>query len=252
MQEENVIKREENILSFADVFAVIKKRIVIFLAVIAVFAAVGAVYSYFFMATEYTATASLSVKVESEFGEPTKIIKGPDGKEYTVIDNSKNEAEKNALSYAATIASNALAFFNSNNDVVYLGAKEKYDKNYLEPEAKPVKLDSVKKGLSCSSQSSQIFLSYKSTIKNPEKMLGCIIDSFLETINAKDGDKAVFEVYSGRITVLSEPLLQEAPGRFNRVVKYTLVFFVAGVVVSLCVAVIIALSKASKQRAEKK
>ena len=27
-------------------------------------------------------------------------------------------------------------------------------------------------------------------------MLRCIIDSFLETINEKDGDKAVFEVYA--------------------------------------------------------
>lgn len=251
MQEENVIKKEENVLSFADVFAVIKKKLVLFLAIVAVMAAIGAVYSYFFMANEYTATASLSVKVETEFGEPTKVVKGPDGKEYTVIDNSKIKAEEAALSYASTIASNALSFFNTNNDVVYLAAQEKYNKNHLEANSKPIKLSVIRKGLSCSSQSSQIFLVFKSTMKNPEKMLQCIIDSFLETIDEKDGDKAVFEVYADRITVLSEPLLQEGQGRFGRVVKYTLVFFVAGVVVSLCVAVLIALSDANKKRIDK-
>lgn len=252
MQEENVIKKEENVLSFADVFSVIKKKLVIFLAIIAVMSAIGAVYSYFFMPNEYTATASLSVKIESEYGEPSKVIKGSDGKEYTVIDNSKTKADEAALSYAATIAQNVLAFFNANNDVVYTSAKKKYNKNYLEADAKPVKLSTVQKGLTYSSQSSQIFLSYKSTVKNPEKMLQCIIDSFLETVNEKDGDKPVFEVYSDRITVLSEPLLQEAQGRFGRVVKYTLIFFVAGVVVSLCVAVLIALSDGGKKRTDKK
>ena len=251
MQEENVIKKEENVISFADVFAVIKKKFVLFIAIVVAMSALGAVYSYFFMATEYTATASLSVKVETEYGEPSKIIEGPDGKKYTIIDASKNSAEEAALSYATTIAHNALAFFNTNNDVVYVAAMEKYNKNYLEAAAKPVKLSVIRKGLSCSSQSSQIFLAFKSTVNNPEKMLQCIIDSFLETVNEKDGEKAVFEVYADRISVLSEPLLQEPQGRFSRVVKYTLVFFVAGVAVSLCVAVLIALSAANKKHANK-
>ncbi len=251
MQEENVIKKEENVISFADVFAIIKKKLALFLAIVCAMAAIGAVYSYFLMANEYTASAALTVKVETEYGDASTVIKGPDGKEYVIIDNSKNKAEEAALSYAATLAHNALSFFNTNNDVVYVAAKEKYNENYLEEGSQPIKLTAIRKSVSCSSQSSQIFLSYKSTIKNPEKMLQCIIDSFLETINEKDGDKAVFEAYAGRITVLSEPLLQEPEGRFGRVVKYTLIFFIAGVAVSLCVAVLIALSNANKKHANK-
>ena len=114
--------------------------------------------------------------------------------------------------------------------------------------AADVKIKSVKKSLTVSNQSSQIFLSYKSTLKDPEKMLGCIIDSFLGKVNEKNSEgKPVFESFADRITVLSQPYLNESKGKLGQVAKYALVFAVLGAIISFCI-VVIATSKNLKSQ----
>lgn len=79
-------------------------------------------------------------------------------------------------------------------------------------------------------------------------MLGCIIDSFLEKVNEKNSEgNPVFESFADRISILSEPYLNESKGKLGQVAKYTLVFAVLGVVVSFCI-VVIATSKTLKSQ----
>ena len=242
--EERDILREENALTISNLWATAKKKILLILALIVVFAAVGAMYSFFLVPQEYTATASLIVSVKPE--KTVKTITGSDGKIYTIVDDSDLNAESAALSYACSIAYNSLAFFSDDNDVIYLNAMKQYKSG--SENAADVKMERVKKSLTVSNQSSQIFLSYKSTLKDPEKMLGCIIDSFLEKVNEKNSEgNPVFESFADRISILSEPYLNESKGKLGQVAKYTLVFAVLGVVVSFCI-VVIAMSKTLKSQ----
>lgn len=233
--EERDVLREENTLTISNLWATAKKKILLILALVVALAAVGALYSFFLVPQEYTATASLIVSVKPE--KTVKTITGSDGKTYTIVDDSDLNAESAALSYACSIAYNSLAFFSDDNDVIYLIAMKQYKSG--SENAADVKIKSVKKSLTVSNQSSQIFLSYKSTLKDSEKMLGCIIDSFLEKVNEKNSEgKPVFESFADRITVLSQPYLNESKGKLGQVAKYALVFAVLGVVISFCIVVI--------------
>lgn len=233
--EERDVLREENTLTISNLWATAKKKILLILALVVALAAVGALYSFFLVPQEYTATASLIVSVKPE--KTVKTITGSDGKTYTIVDDSDLNAESAALSYACSIAYNSLAFFSDDNDVIYLSAMKQYKSG--SENAADVKIKSVKKSLTVSNQSSQIFLSYKSTLKDPEKMLGCIIDSFLGKVNEKNSEgKPVFESFADRITVLSQPYLNESKGKLGQVAKYALVFALLGVVISFCIVVI--------------
>ena len=233
--EERDVLREENTLTISNLWATAKKKILLILALVVALAAVGALYSFFLVPQEYTATASLIVSVKPE--KTVKTITGSDGKTYTIVDDSDLNAESAALSYACSIAYNSLAFFSDDNDVIYLNAMKQYTSG--SENAADVKIKSVKKSLTVSNQSSQIFLSYKSTLKDPEKMLGCIIDSFLGKVNEKNSEgKPVFESFADRITVLSQPYLNESKGKLGQVAKYALVFALLGVVISFCIVVI--------------
>ena len=236
--EERDVLREENTLTISNLWATAKKKILLILALVVALAAVGALYSFFLVPQEYTATASLIVSVKPE--KTVKTITGSDGKTYTIVDDSDLNAESAALSYACSIAYNSLAFFSDDNDVIYLNAMKQYKSG--SENAADVKIKSVKKSLTVSNQSSQIFLSYKSTLKDPEKMLGCIIDSFLEKVNEKNSEGKSF---ADRITVLSQPYLNESKGKLGQVAKYALVFALLGVVISFCI-VVIATSKTLK------
>ena len=230
--EERDVLREENTLTISNLWTTAKKKILLILALVVALAAVGALYSFFLVPQEYTATASLIVSVK-----PEKTIIGSDGKTYTIVDDSDLNAESAALSYACSIAYNSLAFFSDDNDVIYLNAMKQYKSG--SENAADVKIKSVKKSLTVSNQSSQIFLSYKSTLKDPEKMLGCIIDSFLGKVNEKNSEgKPVFESFADRITVLSQPYLNESKGKLGQVAKYAMVFALLGVVISFCIVVI--------------
>ena len=243
--EERDVLREENSLTISDLWATAKKKMLLILALIVVLAAVGALYSFFLVPQEYTATASLIVSVKPE--KTVKTITGSDGKTYTIVDDSDLNAESAALSYACSIAYNSLAFFSEDNDVIYLNAMKQYKSGNVNDV--DVKIEDVKNSLTVSNQSSQIFLSYNSKMKDPEKMLGCIIDSFLEKLNEKNSEgKPVFESFADRISVLSESYLNESKGKLGQVAKYTLVFAVLGVVVSFCIVVI----SATKTKASKK
>ena len=233
--EERDVLREENTLTISNLWATAKKKILLILALVVALAAVGALYSFFLVPQEYTATASLIVSVKPE--KTVKTITGSDGKTYTIVDDSDLNAESAALSYACSIAYNSLAFFSDDNDVIYLNTMKQYKSG--SENAADVKIKSVKKSLTGSNQSSQIFLSYKSTLKDPEKMLGCIIDSFLGKVNEKNSEgKPVFESFADRIAVLSQPYLNESKGKLGQVAKYALVFAVLGVVISFCIVVI--------------
>lgn len=247
--EERDVLQEENALTLGCLWAVAKKKILFILAIIVALAAIGALYSFFLVPQEYTATASLIVSVEPE--KSVKTITGSDGKTYTIVDDSDLNAESTALTYACLIAGNSLAFFSEDNDIIYLNAVKHYKETHKSEEnPDTMKLESVKKSLSVSNQSSQIFLSYKSTIKDPEKMLGCIIESFLEKVDEKNAEgDPVFKSFSGRISVLSEPYLNESKGRLGQVARYTLVFAVLGVAVSFCI-VFVSASKKHKNKAE--
>ena len=242
--EERDVLREENTLTISNLWATAKKKILLILALVVALAAVGALYSFFLVPQEYTATASLIVSVKPE--KTVKTITGSDGKTYTIVDDSDLNAESAALSYACSMAYNSLGFFSDDNDGIYLNAMKQYKSG--SENAADVKIKSVKKSLTVSNQSSQIFLSYKSTLKDPEKMLGCIIDSFLEKVNEKNSEgKPVFESFADRITVLSQPYLNESKGKLGQVAKYALVFAVLGVVISFCI-VVIATSKILNRR----
>lgn len=234
--EERDVLREENTLTISNLWTTAKKKILLILALVVALAAVGALYSFFFSSAGiYTATASLIVSVKPE--KTVKTITGSDGKTYTIVDDSDLNAESAALSYACSIAYNSLAFFSDDNDVIYLNAMKQYKSG--SENAADVKIKSVKKSLTVSNQSSQIFLSYKSTLKDPEKMLGCIIDSFLGKVNEKNSEgKPVFESFADRITVLSQPYLNESKGKLGQVAKYAMVFALLGVVISFCIVVI--------------
>lgn len=232
---------EESVFTFGNLWTVAKKKLMLIISLIVAFAAVGALYSFFFVPQEYTATASLIVSVDPE--KTTKTITVSDGKTYTIVDDNDINAENVALSYACTIAGNALTFFSEDNDFVYLDAVNKYKTNYKSKEQSDevvIKLKGVKKSLTVSSQSSQIFLAYKSSMKDPDKMLGCIIDSFMEKINEKNEDGTpVFQSFAGRISVLSEPYLNETNGRLGQVIEYTLVFALIGLAVSICIVLVV-------------
>lgn len=233
--EERDVLREENTLTISNLWTTAKKKILLILALVVALAAVGALYSFFLVPQEYTATASLIVSVKPE--KTVKTITGSDGKTYTIVDDSDLNAESEALSYACSIAYNSLAFFSDDNDVIYLNTMKQYKSG--SENAADVKIKSVKKSLTVSNQSSQIFLSYKSTLKDPEKMLGCIIDSFLGKVNEKNSEgKPVFESFADRITVLSQPYLNESKGKLGQVAKYAMVFALLGVVISFCIVVI--------------
>lgn len=233
--EERDVLREENTLTISNLWTTAKKKILLILALVVALAAVGALYSFFLVPQEYTATASLIVSVKPE--KTFKTITGSDGKTYTIVDDSDLNAESAAFSYACSIAYNSLAFFSDDNDVIYLNAMKQYKSG--SENAADVKIKSVKKSLTVSNQSSQIFLSYKSTLKDPEKMLGCIIDSFLGKVNEKNSEgKPVFESFADRITVLSQPYLNESKGKLGQVAKYAMVFALLGVVISFCIVVI--------------
>ena len=233
--EERDVLREENTLTISNLWTTAKKKILLILALVVALAAVGALYSFFLVPQEYTTTASLIVSVKPE--KTVKTITGSDGKTYTIVDDSDLNAESAALSYACSIAYNSLAFFSDDNDVIYLNAMKQYKSG--SENAADVKIKSVKKSLTVSNQSSQIFLSYKSTLKDPEKMLGCIIDSFLGKVNEKNSEgKPVFESFADRITVLSQPYLNESKGKLGQVAKYAMVFALLGVVISFCIVVI--------------
>ncbi len=239
---------ESDILTLSNLFETVKKSILLVLAIIVAFAAVGALYSFFFIKREYSASASLIVTVKPE---PTvKTIVSSDGKTYTITDDSVLNAENSAASYACWIAGNSLAFFNRDNKVIYSEAIKKYEELHKnDAKHTPIKVDFVGKSVSVSSQSSQIFVSYSSTASDPDKMLKCIIESFLAKINEEDETgESVFKPFSGRITVLSEPCLDETNGRFGSIVKYTLVFAVLGFVVAFCVVVVKTLKNAKKKR----
>lgn len=245
MENKEIIKEEENVITLEGILDAAKKKSVLLIIVAFIFAVVGVAYAYVFVKTQYTATASIIVTVEPEY--PTKTAKGPDGKVYEVKDMSDISAKVSALSYANTIASNSLAFLNSGNDVIYRIAADKYNAEYLQESEKKIKIKELKKNFKFSSQSAQIMFSYKSAAENSDKILKCLIDSFLEKINEKDSDNnAVFGVYEGKMTVLSEPIISDNDKSSSKYIKYAFIFLIVGVAIDFCIAAIVAFKDKSK------
>jgi len=90
--EERDVLREENTLTISNLWATAKKKILLILALVVALAAVGALYSFFLVPQEYTATASLIVSVKPE--KTVKTITGSDGKTYTIVDDSDRKARR--------------------------------------------------------------------------------------------------------------------------------------------------------------
>lgn len=247
MENNEIIKEEENSITLKGVWNAAKKKSVLLIILAFIFAVAGAAYAYVFVKTQYTATASIIVTVEPEY--PTKKVTGSDGKEYIVTDINDISAKVSALSYANTIASNSLAFFNTDNDVIYRLAADKYNAECPKEEGQGIKIKDLKKNFKFSCQSAQIMLSYKSAAKDSDKILECLMRSFLEKIDEKDSeDKSVFGVYAGKMTVLSEPVISDNDKSSSKYVKYAFVFLIVGVAIDFCIAAIVALRDKSKSK----
>ena len=82
-------------------------------------------------------------------------------------------------------------------------------------------------------------LSFKSTMEDPENILKCVIDAFVEAVGDKDGGKNIFGITGGKISVLSAPEKIEG-SVVSKVIRYSVMFFVIGMAVSVCVVIVFA------------
>ena len=243
MEEKELVNDGESLLTMKDVWRAFKKKLILIFALLVVFMAVGAMVGYFLVGTEHSAKASLIITVDSS--KTTYVITTPDGKQYTVDSDKDLDAEMRADGYAKTLASNYNALLNPDNETVFRLAIEKYKTTYGSKQAENLKPEDFTSTFSSYVSGSTLVLSYTSTMDNPENMLKCIVDAFIETIGDKDGEKNIFGISGGKISVLSAPEKIEG-SVLSKLVRYTVMFFVIGLAVSACVVIVSAV-KAKKK-----
>ena len=231
MEEKELINEGESLLTMKDVFKALKKKALVIVILLVAFLAAGAIAGYFVVQTEHSAKASLIVTVESS--KTSYVITTPDGKTYTVDSDKDIDAEMKADGYAKTLASNYNALLNTDNEAVFRLAIEKYKTAYPSKQAEDLKPEDFTTTFSSYVNGSTLVLSFTSTMEDPENILKCVIDAFVETVGDKDGGKNIF----GKISVLSAPEKIEG-SVVSKVIRYSVMFFVIGMAVSLCVVIV--------------
>lgn len=237
MEEKELINEGESLLTMKDVWRAFKKKLILIIVLLVAFMAVGAFVGYFLAGTEHSAKASLIVTVESS--KTSYVITTPDGKTYTVDSDKDLDAEMKADGYAKTLASNYNALLNPDNETVFRLAIEKYKTTYGSKQVENLKPEDFTSTFSSYVSGSTLVLSYTSTMDDPENMLKCIMDAFIETIGDKDNGKNIFGISGGKISVLSAPEKIEG-SVLSKLVRYTVMFFVVGLAVSVCVVIVCA------------
>lgn len=243
MEEKELINDGESPLTMKDVFKALKKKTLVIVILLVAFLAVGAMAGYFVVQTEHSAKASLIVTVESS--KTSYVITTPDGKIYTVDSDKDLDAEMKADGYAKTLASNYNALLNTDNEAVFRLAIEKYKTTYGSKQVENLKPEDFTTTFSSYVNGSTLVLSFTSTMEDPENMLKCVIDAFVETVGDKDGGKNIFGITGGKISVLSAPEKIEG-SVVSKIIKYSVLFFVIGIAVSVCVVVISAVGEKRK------
>lgn len=234
MEEKELINEGESLLTMKDVFKALKKKTLVIVILLVAFLAAGAMAGYFVVETEHSAKASLIVTVESS--KTSYVITTPDGKTYTVDSDKDLDAEMKADGYAKTLASNYNALLNTDNEAVFRVAIEKYKTTYPSKQAENLKPEDFTTTFSSYVNGSTLVLSFKSTMDDPENILKCVIDAFVETVG-DNGGKNIFGITGGKISVLSAPEKIEG-SVVSKVIKYSVMFFVIGMAVSVCVVIV--------------
>lgn len=243
MEGKEFVNEGESLLTMKDVFRAFKKKLVLIIVLLVAFMAAGALMGYFIVDTEHSAKASLIVTVEST--KTAYVITTPDGKTYTVDSDKDIDEEMKADGYAKTLASNYNTLLNPDNEAVFRVAIEKYKTIYGSKQVGNLKPDDFTTTFSSYVNGSTIVLSYTSTMSNPENMLKCIIDAFIETVGDKDDGKNIFGISGGKVSVLSVPKKIEG-SVISKLVRYTVMFFVIGLAVSACVVIVSAVKEKKK------
>lgn len=235
MEEKELINEGESLLTMKDVFKALKKKALVIVILLVAFLAAGAIAGYFVVETEHSAKASLIVTVESS--KTSYVITTPDGKIYTVDSDKDIDAEMKADGYAKTLASNYNALLNTDNEAVFRLAIEKYKTAYPSKQAEDLKPEDFTTTFSSYVNGSTLVLSFTSTMEDPENILKCVIDAFVETVGDKEGGKNIFGITGGKISVLSAPEKIEG-SVVSKVIRYSVMFFVIGMAVSVCVVIV--------------
>ncbi len=208
MEEQEIYVEEGTTISLTSLWAEIKHSIWLIVIITLSLTVLGTLLGVFVVKTTYTSTATLYVKTTM-------------GEETTISDNL-NLSERLAPIYAS--------FLSDDSTIVY----EKAVQTLNSPEYnKNVSIQGLKDNLTVKNTNIQITLKYVSKDEQSNVILDEIVKSLMNEINSKDekgeGDK--YPILAGQLSISSDPSVP-TNDKNTKFIKYTLVFFLLGILVS--------------------
>ena len=209
MEEQEMYVEEGTTISLKSLWAEIKRSILLIVIITLSLTVLGTLLGVFVVKTNYTSTATLYVKTTMEADTP--------------ISDNLNLSERLAPIYAS--------FLSDDSTIVYKKAVQTlnsptYNKN--------VSIQGLKDNLTVKNTNIQITHKYVSKDEQSNVILDEIVKSLMSEINSKDekgeGDK--YPILAGQLSISSDPSVP-TNDKNTKFIKYTLVFFLLGILVSL-------------------
>ena len=199
---------EGTTIPLKSLWAEIKRSILLIVIITLSLTVLGTLLGVFVVKTNYTSTATLYVKTTMEADTP--------------ISDNLNLSERLAPIYAS--------FLSDDSTIVYEKAVQTlnsplYNKN--------VSIQGLKDNLTVKNTNIQITLKYVSKDEQSDVILHEIVNSLMSEINSKgeNGEGVKYPILAGQLSISSDPSVP-TNDKNTKFIKYTLVFFLLGILVS--------------------
>ena len=214
MEELELMEEKTFQITFQALFKEFKKNLLLIIAIVVAFTAIGSVVGGFFIKTQYTSVASLMIKSDPP-KELTEII---------VNGTTLGEEESLARAFKAILES---------SDPIFVNAVTEY--NSQNPSS-TVNKEDVKENLTVKVSSVMINLEYTSSNPNSQQILDKIVKHMIKFVETKDegGDYTYGPRYVDKLKENS-PASEAKDDEDVRVFKYMAIFLVVGVVLSCAI-----------------
>ena len=164
MEELEFMEEKTFQITFQALFKEFKRNLLLIIAIVVAFTAIGGIIGGFFIKTQYTSVASLMIKSDP----PKELV------EIIVNGTSLSEEEGLARAFKSILVS---------SDPIFVNAVTEY--NSQNPN-NPVKKEDVKENLTVKVSSVMINLEYTSSNPNSQQILDKIVKHLIKFVETKD------------------------------------------------------------------
>lgn len=216
--EEVVCNEKESQLTIGALLDAAKRRIGLILAITLFLTVVGGIVGKFFVKTKYTSSGEAIVMMTVSDDDANKI--------------SSTTAYQNSVYLAETVNTSFLK-----SDLILKKASETLKKDH-NIDIKPEKLKSGLTSTVDSNRGIAISVKFSSNYEAADVILGTILDTLVEELNTKREDGSYeWELFGNSVRITSSPS-RVTNDSLTKVIKFLVIFFVIGLVVSAIAIVI--------------